>query len=195
MLALGPVVVAVMLGCLLASFHWVLAAVPGVAILIALLAALAAARPRPFPRLRYLRDQLDADVRGPAGGRRRTPGRLSASRSRPSNAWRCHAGRWSRSCKETAPSRQVRAVRLACSRGASGRIRPLRLVLGGLGVVRPLVSPASAMRSAMLGAPLLERYAREDRPNAGSRAAAAVALVVLVKPWLLLSITSVLARS
>ncbi|MDN8611703.1 hypothetical protein [Variovorax ginsengisoli] len=63
MLALGLVGVAVMLGVLHGSFHWVLAAVPGVAIVIALFSALAAARPRPFHAFDDLRSQLDADVR------------------------------------------------------------------------------------------------------------------------------------
>lgn len=62
MLALGLVGVAVMLGVLHGSFHWVLAAVPGVAIVIALISALAAARPRPFHAFSDLRSQIDADV-------------------------------------------------------------------------------------------------------------------------------------
>jgi uncharacterized membrane protein YeaQ/YmgE (transglycosylase-associated protein family) len=62
MLALGLVGVAVMLGVLHGSFHWVLAAVPGVAIVIALISALAAARPRPLHAFSDLRSEIDADV-------------------------------------------------------------------------------------------------------------------------------------
>lgn len=61
MLALGLIGVAVMLGVLHGSFHWVLAVVPGVAVLIALISAAVAARPRPLKAFSDLRAQLDAD--------------------------------------------------------------------------------------------------------------------------------------
>lgn len=63
MLALGLIGVAVMLGVLHGSFHWVLAAVPGVAVVIALLSAYVASRPQEFHAFADLRAQLDADVR------------------------------------------------------------------------------------------------------------------------------------
>lgn len=62
MLALGLIGVAVMLGALHGSFHWVLAAVPGFAVLIAVVAAWLAARPHPFHAFADLRSQIDADV-------------------------------------------------------------------------------------------------------------------------------------
>lgn len=62
MLALALIGVAVMLGVLHGSFHWVLAAVPGTAILIALVAGYIAARPSPFHAFADLREQLDADL-------------------------------------------------------------------------------------------------------------------------------------
>ncbi|VTU21598.1 hypothetical protein [Variovorax sp. PBL-E5] len=63
MLALGLIGVAVMLGVLDGRFHWVLVVVPGVAILIALIAIFVAARPTEFHGFSDLRAQLDADVR------------------------------------------------------------------------------------------------------------------------------------
>src|SRR5258708_7100400 len=48
MLALGLIGVAVMLGFLNGTFHWVLAVVPGVAVLLALILASVASRPRDF---------------------------------------------------------------------------------------------------------------------------------------------------
>jgi uncharacterized membrane protein YeaQ/YmgE (transglycosylase-associated protein family) len=63
MLALGLIGVAVMLGVLHGSFHWVLAAVPGAAVAVAAIAALVAARPRPFHAFADVRTQLDADLR------------------------------------------------------------------------------------------------------------------------------------
>jgi hypothetical protein len=51
--------------------------------------------------------------------------------------------------------------------------------------------PANAVGQVAL--PLLERYAREEPAKLVGAAAAAGALVVLVKPWRLLSITAVLA--
>jgi uncharacterized membrane protein len=62
MLALGLIGIAVMLGVLHGSFHWVLVAVPAVAVLVAVGSALVAARPRPFHAFSDLRSQLDADV-------------------------------------------------------------------------------------------------------------------------------------
>jgi hypothetical protein len=63
MLALGLVGVAVMLGALHGSFHWVLAAVPGVALLIALISGFLAARPHPLHAFDDLRTQFEADLR------------------------------------------------------------------------------------------------------------------------------------
>ena len=51
--------------------------------------------------------------------------------------------------------------------------------------------PANAV--GQLARPLLERYAREEPAKLVGAAAATGALVVLVKPWRLLSITAVLA--
>jgi len=51
--------------------------------------------------------------------------------------------------------------------------------------------PANAV--GQVARPLLERYAREEPAKLVGAAAAAGALVVLVKPWRLLSITAVLA--
>jgi hypothetical protein len=51
--------------------------------------------------------------------------------------------------------------------------------------------PANA--AGQLALPLLERYAREEPAKLIAAAAATGALVVLVKPWRLLSITAVLA--
>jgi hypothetical protein len=62
MLALGLIGVAVMLGFLNGTFHWVLAVVPGVAVLLALVLAGVAARPREFRGFSDLRAQLDADL-------------------------------------------------------------------------------------------------------------------------------------
>lgn len=62
MLALGLIGIAVMLGFLHGSFHWVLAVVPGVAVLIAIVLAVVAARPREFHAFSDLRAQVDADL-------------------------------------------------------------------------------------------------------------------------------------
>jgi uncharacterized membrane protein len=62
MLALGLIGVAVMLGFLHGTFHWVLAVVPGVAVLIALILAGVATRPREFHAFSDLRTQLGADL-------------------------------------------------------------------------------------------------------------------------------------
>nr|WP_311732010.1 hypothetical protein [Variovorax paradoxus] len=53
--------------------------------------------------------------------------------------------------------------------------------------------PANAV--GQLARPLLDRYAREQPATLMAAAAAAGALVVLVKPWRLLSITAVLAAA
>jgi hypothetical protein len=53
--------------------------------------------------------------------------------------------------------------------------------------------PANAV--GQLARPLLDRYAREQPAKLMAAAAAAGALVVLVKPWRLLSITAVLAAA
>jgi hypothetical protein len=63
MLALGLIGMAVMLGVLDGRFHWVLVIVPGVAVLIALIAAYVAARPTEFHGFSDIRMQLNADVR------------------------------------------------------------------------------------------------------------------------------------
>ena len=62
MLALGLIGIAFMLGFLHGSFHWVLAVVPGVAVLIAIVLAVVAARPREFHAFSDLRAQVDADL-------------------------------------------------------------------------------------------------------------------------------------
>lgn len=62
MLALGLIGVAVLLGVLHGSFHWVLVAVPGVAVLIAALCAWYAARPSPSHGFDDLRAQVSADL-------------------------------------------------------------------------------------------------------------------------------------
>jgi len=62
MLALGLIGIAAMLGFLHGSFHWVLAVVPGVAVLIAIVLAVVAARPREFHAFSDLRAQVDADL-------------------------------------------------------------------------------------------------------------------------------------
>ena len=61
------------------------------------------------------------------------------------------------------------------------------------GVVRRWWRRHPANAAGQLARPLLERYAREEPAKLVGAAAAAGALVVLVKPWRLLSITAVLA--
>lgn len=63
LLALGLIGVAIMLGALHGSFHWVLAAVPGAAVLLAALSGYVAARPHPFNAFAELKVQVDADIR------------------------------------------------------------------------------------------------------------------------------------
>ncbi|MGJ7569827.1 hypothetical protein ACSFBX_04775 [Variovorax sp. RB2P76] len=62
MLALGLIGVAVLLGVLHGSFHWVLIAVPGVAVVIAAFCAWYATRPSASHGFDDLRSQLDADL-------------------------------------------------------------------------------------------------------------------------------------
>src|SRR5215207_403285 len=62
MLALGLTGVAVMMGVLHGSFHWVLVIVPGISLLIALIAGYLAARPTEFHGFSDLRAQFDADI-------------------------------------------------------------------------------------------------------------------------------------
>ena len=61
-LALGLIGVAVLLGVLHGSFHWVLVAVPGVAVVIAAFCAWYATRPSPSHGFDDLRSQLEADL-------------------------------------------------------------------------------------------------------------------------------------
>ena len=62
MLALGLIGIAVMLGTLLGTFHWVLVLVPGASVVIALAAAYVASRPAEFHAFDELRAQLEADL-------------------------------------------------------------------------------------------------------------------------------------
>jgi uncharacterized membrane protein len=70
-LALGLIGVAVLLGVLHGSFHWVLVAVPGVALVIAAICAWIASRPFIAHGFDDLRAQVDADLQAlhEAGGR------------------------------------------------------------------------------------------------------------------------------
>ncbi|SEA92137.1 phage holin family protein [Variovorax sp. YR216] len=62
MLALGLIGVAIMLAAMHDRFHWTLVAVPGVAMLIALISALYAARQRDLHGFAELRAQVEADI-------------------------------------------------------------------------------------------------------------------------------------
>ncbi|SCK45471.1 Putative Holin-X, holin superfamily III [Variovorax sp. HW608] len=62
MLALGLIGVAIMLGAMHDRFHWTLVAVPAVAMLVALVSALYAARQRDVPGFAELRAQVEADI-------------------------------------------------------------------------------------------------------------------------------------
>ena len=62
MLALGLIGVAVLMGVLHGSFHWVLVVVPGVALVIAAICAWLAARPIPAYGFDELRAQVHADL-------------------------------------------------------------------------------------------------------------------------------------
>jgi hypothetical protein len=72
LMAIGLIGVAVMLGVLHGSFHWVLVAVPAVAVVIAAVGAAVAMRPAHLSGFDDLRAQLEADVQALhlAGGRR-----------------------------------------------------------------------------------------------------------------------------
>lgn len=61
-LALALIGVAIMVGSL-HGFHWTLVAVPGVAVVLALVAGYLAARPAQFHGFADLRAQVDADLR------------------------------------------------------------------------------------------------------------------------------------
>ncbi|WP_432727270.1 hypothetical protein [Variovorax sp. W6] len=61
-LALGLIGVAILLGVMHGSFHWVLVAVPGVAVVIAAICTWYAMRPAPNYAFEDLRSQLDADL-------------------------------------------------------------------------------------------------------------------------------------
>jgi hypothetical protein len=63
MLALFLIGTAAMLGFLHGSFHWVLVAVPGIAVLIAVISAWVAVRSSPLDVFQDLSAQLEADVR------------------------------------------------------------------------------------------------------------------------------------
>lgn len=69
-LALGLTGVAIMLGALHGSFHWVLVAVPGVALLVAAICAWVAVRPVANNGFADVRAQVEADIRAlrAAGG-------------------------------------------------------------------------------------------------------------------------------
>lgn len=63
MLALGLIGMAVMLGVLHGSFHWILVIVPGVAVVVAAVSGYLSTRPATFHGFDDLRAQLEADVR------------------------------------------------------------------------------------------------------------------------------------
>jgi hypothetical protein len=62
LMAIGLIGIAVMLGVLHGSFHWVLVAVPAIAVLIAAVGAYIAWRPTRLSGFDDLRAQLEADV-------------------------------------------------------------------------------------------------------------------------------------
>ncbi len=62
LLFVGLAGTAVMLGVMQDHFHWVLAVVPGVALVLAVAALLAARRPSPLDRFAELRRQFAADM-------------------------------------------------------------------------------------------------------------------------------------
>jgi len=63
MMALGLIGIATMMGVLHGSFNWVLVVVPGVAVLVAVIAGYYASRPAPLDAFEDIRAQLEADVR------------------------------------------------------------------------------------------------------------------------------------
>ncbi|MBS0341118.1 MAG: phage holin family protein [Proteobacteria bacterium] len=62
-MALGLVGIAAMMGVMYGSFHWVLVAVPGVAVVVAAIAGYYASRPADLEGFEDIRAQLEADVR------------------------------------------------------------------------------------------------------------------------------------
>jgi len=62
-MALGLIGIAAMMGALHGSFHWALAAVPAVAVLVAVVAGYYASRPTTLEGFEDIRAQLEADVR------------------------------------------------------------------------------------------------------------------------------------
>jgi SNF family Na+-dependent transporter len=63
MMALGLIGIAVMMGVLHGSFHWVLVVVPAVAVVVAAIGGYVASRPASFEGFEDIRAQLEADVR------------------------------------------------------------------------------------------------------------------------------------
>lgn len=63
MMALGLIGIAVMLGVMHGRFHWVLVAVPGVAVVVAVISGYLASRPANLDGFEDIRAQLEADVR------------------------------------------------------------------------------------------------------------------------------------
>ncbi len=78
-------------------------------------------------------------------------------------------------------------------RGGNASPRPFNWSAVAGSVVRRWWRRHPANAAGQLALPLLERYAREEPAKLVAAAAATGALVVLVKPWRLLSITAVLA--
>ena len=62
-MALGLIGIAVMMGVMHGSFHWVLVAVPAVAVVVAVVAGYYASRPANLDGFEDIRAQLEADVR------------------------------------------------------------------------------------------------------------------------------------
>ena len=62
-MALGLIGIATMMGVMQGSFHWVLVAVPAVAVVIAAVAGYYASRPTHVDAFEDIRAQLEADVR------------------------------------------------------------------------------------------------------------------------------------
>lgn len=78
-------------------------------------------------------------------------------------------------------------------RGGKAGARPYNWSAVAGNVVRRWWRRHPANAAGQLALPVLERYAREEPAKLVAAAAATGALVVLVKPWRLLSITAVLA--
>ena len=62
-MALGLIGIAAMMGVMHGSFHWVLVAVPAVAVVVAVVAGYYASRPANLDGFEDIRAQLEADVR------------------------------------------------------------------------------------------------------------------------------------